>query len=215
MVTIYEEFSEEEKNILIKNNKTYIRKFSDFENKNLMNDLKLKIKNYNFEKFEITFDGFQVNIIVDNNFKILLNELNNKLNINFELSIDKSRLNTINLDFILPLELRGLDIGYKIYKLMVKKFDFITSDYGSSVFAKNVWYKLISNKDYYAFTSGTILEITRGCSGVINKNITDIKLKEILDILKLNIYKIYNINFEDIEFDKYLLEKIKSLYGNN
>lgn len=122
-------------------------------------------------------------------------------NITFDLSVNTSNdmFNEINLDFVLPDALKGLNIGYKIYKLMVKEFDYITSRYGLSPFAKNIWYKFLVDADYFCFTSKTH-------SGVIYKQISNDKIFKILETIK-------KINSEII-FDNRLKEKITELYGN-
>lgn len=141
----FEEFTKKEKQKLIDNNETYLRKLI-LQNKNSFDcDI---IKNYNFDKFDFNYDGFQIILTPDTDFKSIIYDIYDCSDIKFELSIDKDRLNTINLDFVLPIELRGLNIGYNIYKLMCKKFLFLTSDYGSSPFAINIWNKLTEDPDF-------------------------------------------------------------------
>lgn len=61
------------------------------------------------------------------------------------------------------------------------------------------------DNDYHCFTSLLY-------SGVILKNVNDIKLKEILDNIKIYISSIYDMN--DIIFDDVLKEKINIIYGD-
>ena len=209
-IKLFEEFSEEERQKLIITHKTYLKK-NKVNNIIEYSDILIKIKNYDFTKLHTKFNGFEVIITSDEEFKKLLSELNElikdkvDINFNFSLTIDKDRLNSINLDSYLPMVLRGLNIGYKIYKLMINNFDFITSDYGVSSFSNNIWYKLICDSDYYAFTSNI-------CSGVIKKDLTDDRLKIILDNIKNNVYKIYQIEFENLELDSKLKDKIKKIW---
>ena len=123
------------------------------------------------------------------------------INLNFELTVNTNRLNIIDLFFELPNILRGLNVGYKIYKLIIQKFDYLTSDYGVKPEARNIWYKLMVDKDYFCYTS-------KICSGVINKNIKDERLKEILNEIKIKTKDIYKIQFDELIFDNFLKEKI-------
>ena len=181
-IKLFEEFTNEERQKLINTYKTYLKQNKiDIKNVLECDEILNKIKNYNFEKLNIKFDGFEIIITSDNEFKELLNNLNNlvknkvDINFNFSLSIDKDRLNSINLDSFLPIILRGLNIGYKIYKLMIE------------------------------FTS-------KICSGVIKKEIDNNKLVEILNQIKNNVFKIYQIKFEDIELDSELKEIMKNIW---
>ena len=82
--------------------------------------------------------------------------------------------------------------------MIINKFDYITSNYGLSIFAKNIWYKLICDNDYYTFTCNH-----NGCS--------DEKLKEILLNIKNNIKLKYKKDYDELIFDETLKEKIKLL----
>lgn len=207
-LNLYEEFTKDEFEYLVSNDKTYLRNFTKYVKDLNNSDIKDKIKNYIFKDFKINYDGFEMIIYPDENFINLLKQLNNKINIpEFSLSIDRSRLNSINLDFNLPKEFRGLFIGYKIYKLAINKFDYITSDYGLSEFASGVWSKLMLDDELYVYTSGSKNKL-RGCSGVIKKNILDKKLNEILNKIKKEIYNIYGINFNELIFDNKIKNKI-------
>lgn len=207
MIILFEEFSEKQRQYLISNNLTYIRKNLDFQEKN--GDVYDKIKKYDFNNFNIS-ESYTIILIPDDGFKKLLIELNNTLSdenkidvkITFELSINyaKNMYNEINIDFVLPDVLKGLNIGYKIYKLMVQKYDYITSKYGLSNFAKNLWYKFMVDSDYYCFTSNLY-------SGIINKDLSDNRLHQILEDIR-------PINKVNIEYDDKLKEKIILLYGS-
>lgn len=204
---LFEEFTKEEFDFMTNNDKTYLRNFTKYT-KDISNiDIKNKIKEYNFNQFEEKYDGFEMIIYPDDKFRSLLKMLNFDIAF-FSLSIDRNRLNSINLDFTLPIGLRGLNIGKNIYKLAVNKFDFITSDYGLTEFASGVWSKLILDEEYYSYTCGSKVE-NFGTSGIIRKNISDEKLNIIINKIKENIYKIYNVQFENLIFDNKIKNKMK------
>lgn len=63
------------------------------------------------------------------------------------------------------------------------------------------------DKELYCFTSNY-------CSGVIWKDIENEELKNIISLIKKDVYSMYNINFDDIIFDNQLKMKIKEFYEN-
>ena len=142
-------------------------------------------------------------IYPDDKFKNLITDLNNSIeqkiptNIDFYITIDKSNLNQIDFDKGIPLILRGVGLGYKLYKLIISHFDYITTNRYSTFLAYNIWYKLMMDEDLYCYTSNF-------SSGVISKQITDEKLKKILDKIKII----------DLIFDSELEQKIIELYGS-
>lgn len=205
-------FTKEERHELIINKLTYLKKIDNyFINK--QTELKNLIKKYNFNNFLISGKYYDITIQPDEEFIELLNKYNdilkNKINtnLNITLSVDINRMNIIDFSehFKLPKELRGLLIGYKLYKLIIKKYKFITSDKDCTDEAIGVWYKLMIDEDLYCFTSNIF-------SGVILKNIDDILLKSIIEDIKNKIIK-YEISFNDLILDDQLKEKIKIIYG--
>ena len=84
---------------------------------------------------------------------------------------------------------------------MINRFDYLTSDFGIKPEARNIWYKLMIDDNYYFYTS-------EKCSGVINKKISDDRLKEIINNIKLNIENIYYIKYNNLIFDDKLKEKL-------
>jgi len=90
-----------------------------------------------------------------NFFKEILIDLNKTLddkekfniNIEFDFSINEENYNEINIEFITPYALRGLNLFHKFYKALIRKFKFITSNDRSSDFSKNIWYKLFTNSE--------------------------------------------------------------------
>lgn len=210
----HEEFSQEERDGM--KNQIYLK--SKITEKNIdqnQHSILEKIKKYDFSNFFIKDSGYGITVYPDSEFISLIVEINETIedkintNINFGLSVLKERLNVIDLDqdFNLPYILRNLSIGYKIYKLMIKKFKFITSDYGASREAINIWYHLMCDKELYCFTSNY-------CSGVIWKDIENEELKNIISLIKKDVYSMYNIKFDDIIFDNQLKMKIKEFYEN-
>lgn len=203
-LNLFEEFTDNERNYLVNNNLTYIRK-NKIEKINQTNDILNKISNYDITSFVVEYKPYGIFIYPDNNFKELLKQLNIEPNIVFELSVDESRLNIIDLYFDLNvLKLNGLNIGYKIYKMMINKFDYITSDYGIKPGAKNIWFKLMVDDNFYFITSNI-------CSCVINKNISNERLIKIIEKLKNECYNYYRINYDELILDNKLKEKLIQL----
>ena len=206
IIKCYEEFSEEERNFLINNKLTYVDKSLIFSNKET-NSILQKIKEYDISNFTFDIKTYEMIIIPDDNFRKILSELNsNGFNINndmtFDFSINENKLNIIDLFFDLPLILRGLNFGYKIYKFIINKFEYITSDYGTTNEARNIWYKLMIDSDYYCFTS-------KICSGVICKNLSDDRIKNILAEIKNKINFVYKEQYDNLIFDEKIKEKMK------
>lgn len=110
-----------------------------------------------------------------------LNNLNYNDKLVFECSIlpeDISGIyNKIDSEYLIPNELQGLSIGYKIYKLLLNKVYYIMSLYDNSTKAKNLWFNLLLDNDVY---SGTNSEFNI----IISKNIPDNLLDDILNKVK-------------------------------
>ena len=103
--------------------------------------------------------------------------------------------NKIDFESGIPKTLQGLSVGYNLYKITIKALKFITSDgLSTSNNAKNLWYNLLQDSDYYSGTNnfGSIL---------ILKNIEDYELKEILK-------KVSHLN---LKYDNELETKIKKI----
>ena len=136
-------------------------------------------------------------------FKKLIIELNSAIeqkiptNIDFYFTISKSSLNLIDFTEGIPFLLRGSGLGYKLYKLIIRRFDYITTNKYSTFLAYNIWYKMMTDDELYFYTSNF-------SSGVISKQITNEKLKTILN-------QIRNMG---LIFDTELTEKIIELYGS-
>jgi hypothetical protein len=204
---IFESFHEEEIRELIKLNKTYVvKKFKDIVSDTTeYSEVILKIKNYDVHKFKYV-DSYCILIYPDENFIELLKIYNENiedeidLNLNFEISINKNKLNLIDFQEGIPKQLRNFGLGYKLYKLVIEKNEFITSNRYCFIEAKNIWYNLMKDVDLYCFTSNFI-------SGVIYKKLNNTKIKIILDNIKIQ-YK------DDLIFDNELEQKITEIYGS-
>lgn len=205
-IRLFDNFTKGQRLLLSNNRSTYLDLYK-IDKDDKTHFILLKIKGYDFHKFDFHINPYDIVITPDRDFILLLSELNDEFNSNidinlkFDLSIDIERLNCIDLYFSLPDILRGLDIGYKIYKLMIEKFNYITSDYGITKFPKNIWYKLMVDGDVHFYTS-------KICSGVICKNIKEHELKNILHNIKEKVYSSYNEYFNNLIFDNYLKDKI-------
>lgn len=69
-----------------------------------------------------------------------------------DINIEKENFNRIHIIEGLPEGLKGIDLGYKIYKALLKKFNYLSSDSRDvSYSAKGVWNKLRKDTDYYTF----------------------------------------------------------------
>lgn len=208
-IKIFENFHKDYFNKLIQNDKTYIdkneffKKIPEVTDIEKYNEIAYKIRKYDISNFKIHFT-YLLNIIPDDNFIELIKELNsvliNKidLNLNFEFSIFIALINRIDFKGGIPKELKDMRLGYKLYKLVINKYKYITSKIGDSDDAKKIWYYLMQDDDLYCFTSNNI-------SGVILKTCTDDELKKFLDSL---------IGYQNIEFDNELKQKIIEFYGN-
>jgi len=209
-IKLYESFHKEYFDKLINDDKTYIDKkeyiknsYSNVLDIDKYNSIVSKIRNYDISNFKITFT-YVLNIFPDEDFIKLIEELNTvlikkvPLNLKFKFSIFLALLNRIDFKEGIPEELRNMRLGYKLYKLVISKYKYITSKIGASDDAKKIWYFLMQDSDLLCFTSNNI-------SGVILKTCSDQEIKEFLDNL---------IGYKDLEFDDELKEKIIQFYGN-
>lgn len=203
----YESFNLKEFKELIDRERTYIKKFVKQpslldENKYL--SLLNKIKNYDINNFIYIEKPYGIFIYPDENFKEILLELNLtiepkiSIDIDFYVTVDKNNLNQIDFTEGIPTVLRGVGFGYKIYKLIIKNFGYITTNRYSNKLAYNIWYNLMLDDDLYCYTSDFN-------SGVLIKTISDIKLKNFLDEIR---------NLSNLIFDDELIEKIIKFYGS-
>ena len=204
IIKLFEEFTKTELDELIKTEKTYLRrKFKDnlFDISPYQKYLSL-IQNYNISNFEYEYHTYGIYIRPDKNFLELIKKINFyledeiSLNIEFDFSLDL-KTHLIEFEYGIHEKLRGFNLGYKLYKLMIYKNIFIKSNKYSTKDAYNIWYNLMKDSELYSITS-------EHSSFVILKNIDDDSLKKILD----------NIDKENLIYDDILEEKIKDIYGS-
>ena len=195
---------------MIEDDKTYIDKKEFIKNMNLniidiekYNIISDRIRKYDISNFNISFTYCLI-IKPDNGFIDLIKELNEvltnkiQLDLEFEFSIFLGLINRIDFKGGIPNELRNMRLGYKLYKMIINKYKYITSKIGASDDAKKIWYYLMQDSDLLCFTSNSI-------SGVILKYCNDDEIKEFLDKLK---------GYNDLEFDDELKEKIMEIYND-
>jgi len=101
-----------------------------------------------------------------------------------DIRIDKNNFNQIHIPVGIPTELRGVGVGYKIYKSILKKLNYISSDSNGVVtfYAKNVWNKLRQDKEIYTF----LLDKKVMCVNVEYKDIIKLLEKYYHDNILLN-----------------------------
>ena len=93
-----------------------------------------------------------------------------------------------------------------MYCFFINKIKFAISDKNASDKAIHIWRGIITNTNYYSFTSNQI-------TGVIIKKQSDIEIKKILDKIKNYKSNIVLFDFDKLIFDEELEEKIKEIYG--
>jgi len=202
----FESFHPLEFEKLQKLNKTYIRrKFREnIERPEEYEKLITKIRNYDVNKFHYKEYPYGIYIVPDEKFFNIIIEINKfieneiPLGFDFTFSIDKNQLNLIDFTEGIYEPLRGFGLGYKLYKLIISKFEYITSNRFSSIDAYNIWYNLMLDEELYCFTSNLN-------SGVIHKKASNNIIKYVIDNLE---------NKENIEFDNELEQKIIEIYGS-
>ena len=201
----FEGFTNDELNNIINSKKTSVFKINrNIENKN--NKLSDDLINYDIHNFKSKFEHGNYLIYPDNNFIDLYRDYckDNSLEFNDDVKFSIDILpeyplggyNYIDVYNLLPPNLKGLSIGYKLYKFILNRIDFIMTDKDNLPEAKNLWYNLLQDKDVYSGTN-------QYYNIIIKKDIDDNKLKSIIN-------KIKDFN---LIYDNELNSKIKELYG--
>lgn len=190
----FEGFTKDNLEYLINNKKTYVRK--DYRDIPIRKIQKI-IKDYDISKFRFIDKGYGVFIYPDNEFIELIRDLDPSVDnsIFFYITVTGD-LNYVDFAEGVPPYLRGLSLAYKFYKMLVNRYDFICSDRFSTLSAWNLWYNLLQDDGMYAITSNL-----RSC--LVSKNVTDVKLKEIIDKVTLNC--------NDLEYSDDLKTKLDSI----
>jgi hypothetical protein len=190
----FEGFTKDNLEYLVNNKKTYVRK--DYRDKPIR-DIQKLVRDYDISKFKFIDKGYGIFIYPDKDFLKLISELDKDIDDSMFFYITVTdNLNYVDFAEGVPPYLRGLSLAYKFYKMIIKMNGFICSDRYSTLSAWNLWYNLLQDDELYAITSNL-----RSC--LIDKNISDDKLKEIIDKISENI--------SDIEYSDDLKERLESI----
>jgi hypothetical protein len=193
----FEGFTKDNLDYLVNNKKTYVRKeFRDIP----IRKIQKIVKEYDISNFKFIDKGYGIFIYPDNKFIELIKELDPNIDnsLFFYITVTGD-LNYVDFAEGIPPYLRGLSLAYKFYKMIIKMNGFICSDRYSTLSAWNLWYSLLQDDDLYAITSNL-----RSC--LIDKNITNDKLKEVINKVSENI--------TDIEYSEDLKERLKIIKSN-
>jgi hypothetical protein len=193
----FEGFTKDNLDYLVNNKKTYVRKeFRDIP----IRKIQKIVKEYDISNFKFIDKGYGIFIYPDNKFIELIKELDPNIDnsLFFYITVTGD-LNYVDFAEGIPPYLRGLSLAYKFYKMIIKMNGFICSDRYSTLSAWNLWYSLLQDDDLYAITSNL-----RSC--LIDKNITNYKLKEVINKVSENI--------TDIEYSEDLKERLKIIKSN-
>lgn len=202
---------------LTKNKDNLIKKLNELKNKKTILFIKTQLNNKEFTDIEIldinkirndlkmisyndiTFqkDKNRYNVIIKNK------KLNNKIKkyqlISYDFFVREDF--SFNFDYFghlknrfhnngLSSHVQGIGLGYKIYKSFIKYQGYIITNKSTSVFAKNIYYHLLRDKDIYH-----VIDNINDRLLLIWKNYPKIKLIKLIRIIhkyeKLNNYK-YN-----------------------
>jgi len=187
--------------LINKKSTSVFRKIRDI-GKNLDDD----ISNYDISNFKYDLSNNHFIIKPDSNFielyhkYCLKNNFKKLEDLTFVVSVLPKSLsgeyNLIDVEDLIPDELKGLSIGYKIYKFVLDKSKFLMTNKNNSPEAKNLWYNLLKDDDMYAGTN-------KYYNIIIKKDISDELLISILNKVK---------KFSFI-FDDELNNKIDKLNG--
>jgi len=203
ILLLYETFRKEILDNIISKRKTYInkwRKHTILQTEDFINYLN-EIKEIDYTKFKYKQTPYSIDIYpstefmeIYNNICIVTKSIYNN-NLYFQFSIDETDNNRIDFIGGIPEILQGAGIALNLYLLIIKNNNYISSIVGINPLAINLWYSLLQTKDIYGMTNNKI-------SVVVFKHLSNIKLKEILDILP-----------KDLILDEELEEKIIEIYG--
>lgn len=200
----FEGFTKEQVDELVLKDKTYVRKnIRKYNNKELK--YSKDIINYDISKFKVEVRYNNYKIYPDDGFIEIYKKYCIENYIDFESDIQFTieilpeyplgGYNFIDVYNLLPSSLKGLSLGYKLYKIILMKIDFIMTNKESTLESINLWYNLLQDKNVYSGTN-------QNYNILIKKDIDNFKLKSILDKVK---------KF-DLIYDDDLNTKIKELY---
>jgi len=201
----FEGFTDERLKDLVLNDKTYVKKITRVYNNKELKYSK-EIIDYDISNFEtkVQYNNYKIypDLTFINLYKkyCVVNSIDFENDIQFTIEMlpeyPLGGYNFIDVYNLLPLSLKGLSLGYKLYKIILSKVDFIMTNKDSSKESINLWYSILKDDEVY---SGTNTDF----SIIIKKDSDDLKLKSILDKVK---------KF-DLIYDDNLNKKIKELYG--
>jgi hypothetical protein len=195
-----EGFSRKDIDNLETRERIYVKKFDRFISDVNNLEVRLSIKNYDYKNFIIIDTGYSTVINFDQIFITLISKLGVNIN-KITLFITPEADNLIDFEEGIPSELKGCSVGYNIYKLVISHYGWISSDKRSSNDALNLWWNLLQDDDLYCISSNFF-------SYVISKVVSDEKLKEVLDKIKIR----KEVDFPTIEFDDDIKDKISKIY---
>ena len=173
----------------------YVKNFNRFvSNVQSYSNILSLIKTHSFDNFKVDDKSYCIEVTPDDNFLKLISDLNEHIDSKVNLDkiiffISKDKENLIDIETNLPDILKGSSIGYKLYKLLINKFGYISSNKHASPDALNLWYNLLMDDDLYCITSNYF-------SYVIDKKISDDKLKEIIANVK-NRNEVKKVEYDD------------------
>jgi hypothetical protein len=118
-----------------------------------------------------------------------------------EISVGTLDFNRTHFHKPLPNILRGIGFGYKIYKSLLNKLGYLSSDNTASFAAQSVWYRLLQDTD---------------CNYILHKNFVfiikrNLPIKEKIGIV-ISYMEHYHWLFEDdseFDIDDELVEEIR------
>jgi len=205
-IKYFEGFTGKQLNDLVLKNKTYVIKNTrNYDNKELKHSI--DIINYDISNFKVVIEYNFYKIYPDDGFIELYRKYCDENNFTykvlvFSLSIlpnplvNGSVYNKIDSEYFFTDDnLKGLSLGYRLYKLILNKIGFMMSDNTSSIDAKNLWFNLLKDGKVYSGTNNHF-------SIIIKRDINNIDLKSIVD-------KIEKFN---LIYDDDLKIKIKEIY---
>jgi hypothetical protein len=87
-----------------------------------------------------------------------------------EIHLELENFNRIHIIDGIPETLKDIGLGYKIYKALFRKFEYLSSDsYDANSNAKRIWDKIRKDSDYYTFLRGNrVLSIITDYKGIID-----------------------------------------------
>jgi hypothetical protein len=165
----------------------------------------------NDQFYNVEIDSYEINTLLTyaKNYSYINKIAGEKVNPNkfdINISVGKKDFNRVHFHKSLPILLRGIGFGYKIYKALAFKLGFLSSDNTASFAAQSVWYHLIQDPDFnYILHKNFVFIIKR-----------NLPLDEKMNVV-LSYIKEYDWLFEDeseFDIDDELIQELEE-YGNS